>query len=156
IVAAQQAHAHRGGVTEEVDLTELIDNAIVLHLAGTAEVVVKRDYQTVPRVMLDRHKLLQILGNLLANARHALRDQTQGQRTLTVRVHALEGSIALEVEDTGIGIAPEALARLFEFGFTTKKDGHGFGLHASANLAKELGGDIKVFSEGSGRGACFT
>ena len=156
IVAAQQAHARRGGVTEDVDLAELIDNAIALHFAGTTDVAVNRDYRLVPRLLLDRHKLIQILGNLFANARHALRDQTHGQRTLTVRVRPLEESIALEVEDTGTGIAPEVLARLFEFGFTTKKDGHGFGLHASANLAKELGGDINVFSEGSGHGARFT
>ncbi|HEY4213580.1 MAG TPA: MHYT domain-containing protein [Steroidobacteraceae bacterium] len=156
IVAAQQAHARRGGVTEDVDLADLIDNAIALHFAGTTDVVVNRDYGTVPPLRLDRHKLLQILGNLLGNARHALRDQTQGSRTLTVRARPLEESIALEVEDSGTGIAPEVLARLFEFGFTTKKDGHGFGLHASANLAKELGGEINVFSEGSGHGARFT
>ena len=156
IVAAQQAHARRGGVSEEIDLAELLDNAIALNFAGTTDVVVSRDYQTVPRLMLDRHKLIQILGNLLANARHALRDLTQGPRTLTVRVRPLADSITLEVADTGTGIAPEALARLFEFGFTTKKDGHGFGLHASANLAKELGGEINAFSEGPGRGARFT
>jgi signal transduction histidine kinase len=60
------------------------------------------------------------------------------------------------VEDTGVGISAEAMKRLFEFGFTTKKDGHGFGLHASAILAREMGGELTAHSEGPNRGACFT
>jgi NO-binding membrane sensor protein with MHYT domain len=155
IVAAQQTYARRGGVTEEVDLAELVDNAIALNFAGVPDVTVQRDYQLVPRLTLDRHKLIQILGNLLSNARHALRD-AQGKRLLTIRLLQLRQSLAIEVEDSGIGIEAEVLARLFAFGFTTKKDGHGFGLHASANLAKDLGGEITVHSDGPGRGARFT
>jgi NO-binding membrane sensor protein with MHYT domain len=156
IVAAQQTYARRGGVTEEVDVTELIDNAIALNFAGTPDITIRRDYHDVPRLTLDRHKLIQILGNLLSNARHALRDLQHGERVLTVRLRPLARSIALEVEDSGVGIEPEVLGRLFAFGFTTRKDGHGFGLHASANLAKELGGEISVHSDGPGRGARFT
>ncbi len=156
IVAAQQTYARRGGVTEEVDVTELVDHAIALNFTGTFDVTVRRDYQIAPRLTLDRHKLIQILGNLLGNARHALRDLEKGQRVLTVRLRPVAKSLAIEVEDTGVGIAPDVLTRLFAFGFTTKKDGHGFGLHASANLAKELGGDISVHSDGLGQGARFT
>jgi signal transduction histidine kinase len=156
IVAAQQTYALRGGVTEEVDVAELLDHAIALNFAGTSDITVHRDYQAVPRLTLDRHKLIQILGNLLGNARHALRDLEQGARVLRVRLRPLAHSLAVEIEDTGVGIAPEVLARLFAFGFTTKKDGHGFGLHASANLAKELGGEIAAHSDGRGRGARFT
>jgi NO-binding membrane sensor protein with MHYT domain len=157
IVAAQQTYARRGGATEEVDITELVNNAIALNFAGMPDVVVHREYQPVPHLTLDRHKLIQILGNLLGNARHALRDLKQGAaRGLTVRLRPVSQSLAIEVEDTGVGIEAAVLQRLFEFGFTTKKDGHGFGLHASANLAKELGGEISVHSDGPGRGARFT
>jgi NO-binding membrane sensor protein with MHYT domain/PAS domain-containing protein len=156
IVAAQQTYARRGGVTEEVDVAELIDNAIALNFAGASDITVRRDYQSAPRLTLDRHKLIQILGNLLSNARHALRDLQHGERVLTVRLRAAPRALALEIEDTGVGIEADVLARLFAFGFTTKKDGHGFGLHASANLAKELGGEISVHSDGPGRGARFT
>jgi signal transduction histidine kinase len=79
-----------------------------------------------------------------------------GDRMLTVRLRPVAESLAIEVEDTGVGIAADVLPRLFAFGFTTKKDGHGFGLHASANLAKELGGQISAHSDGPGRGARFT
>jgi signal transduction histidine kinase len=156
IVAAQQTYAHRGGLTEVIDdLAELVDNAIALNFAANTEIQIKREYAPVPRLTLDRHKLIQILGNLLSNARHALRDQPQ--RVLTIRIHtAAPGWLAIEVEDSGIGIDAATLARLFEFAFTTKTDGHGFGLHASANLAKELGGLINVHSDGRGRGARFT
>jgi two-component system, LuxR family, sensor kinase FixL len=156
IVTAQQTHARRGGVTEEVDIAELLDNTIALNLAGSTDIVIHRDYQLRAQLTLDRHKLIQILSNLLVNARQAIRDQPEGGRLLTVRLRSIEAHLEIQVEDSGVGISPEAQARLFEFGFTTKKDGHGFGLHASANLAKELGGELSAHSEGSGRGARFT
>jgi NO-binding membrane sensor protein with MHYT domain len=156
IVAAQQTYARRGGAAEEVNVAELVDNAIALNFAGTPNITVRRDYQLVPRLTLDRHKLIQILGNLISNARYALRDLMHGDRMLTVRLRPVAESLAIEVEDTGVGIAADVLPRLFAFGFTTKKDGHGFGLHASANLAKELGGQISAHSDGPGRGARFT
>jgi NO-binding membrane sensor protein with MHYT domain/signal transduction histidine kinase len=157
IVAAQQSYARRGGVTEEVEVAALVDNAIALNFTDSTDVTVTRDYQFAPRLTLDRHKLIQILGNVLSNARHALRAQTEGRRLLTVRIRAITaGSFAIDVEDSGIGIEAAVLQRLFEFGFTTKRDGHGFGLHASANLAKELGGELSGHSNGPGRGARFT
>ena len=156
IVAAQQTHARRGGVTEAVDVAELVDNAVAIHFTTTTEVSIRREYQSVPAVTLDRHKLIQILGNLLSNARHALKDQSGSQRVLTLRISAHEReSLVLEVEDSGVGIGAAAIEHLFEFGFTTKKDGHGFGLHTSAILAKELGGELTGHSDGLGRGARF-
>jgi C4-dicarboxylate-specific signal transduction histidine kinase len=156
IVAAQQTNARRGGVTEEVDITELVDNAVMIHFAATPDVTIKRAYEKLTPVILDRHKLLQILGNLLSNARHALKEQQSGPRVLTLRIHGrAAGWFVIEVQDSGAGIAPEALKRIFEFGFTTKKDGHGFGLHSSAILAQELGGHLAGFSDGPGHGAQF-
>ena len=157
IVAAQQAYARHGGNLEELDVAELIEHALVMHFAASAGVTVRRENRGVGKAMVDRHKLLQIMGNLLSNARHALRDRAQGPRELTVRLRALPpGFYAIDVEDTGVGIGAQAMQRLFEFGFTTKKEGHGFGLHASAILAKELGGELTARSDGTNRGACFT
>ena len=117
---------------------------------------IEREYEALPPVILDRHKLLQILGNLLSNARHALKEVGDKPRVLTLRLHGrASGWFVVEVQDTGGGIAPEALKRIFEFGFTTKKDGHGFGLHSSAILAKEMGGHLAGFSDGAGCGAQF-
>jgi NO-binding membrane sensor protein with MHYT domain/two-component sensor histidine kinase len=156
IVAAQQAHARRGGVTETVDIAELVDNAVAIHFAATPDITVRREYEIVPAVTLDRHKLIQILGNLLSNARHALKDSNRSPRVLTLRIHGrAAGWCVIEVEDSGTGIRADALKRLFEFGFTTKKDGHGFGLHSSAILAKELGGHLAGHSDGPDCGAHF-
>jgi NO-binding membrane sensor protein with MHYT domain/signal transduction histidine kinase len=156
IVAAQQTYARRGGSIEEIDVAELIEHALLMHFSNT-EVAVRREYRSVGRAMLDRHKLLQILGNLLSNARHALDEPTPGPRELIVRLRPEpHASFAIEIEDTGTGISAESMRRLFEFGFTTKKDGHGFGLHASAILAKEMGGELGARSDGVNRGACFT
>jgi NO-binding membrane sensor protein with MHYT domain len=157
IVAAQQTYARRGGLTEEVDVAELINHAIALTFTADKEVAVRRNYASVPRLTLDRHKLIQILGNLLSNARQALRDQSPGRKVLSVSVRSIDPqSIEIEVEDSGVGISPDALPKLFTFGFTTKKDGHGFGLHASAILAQELGGELTAHSAGAGCGARFT
>ena len=120
---------------------------------------VRREYDAVAPLILDRHKLIQILGNLLSNARHALKNRGEGRRTLNLRVQTRPaGELVVEVEDSGIGIGigADVLSRLFEFGFTTKKDGHGFGLHMSAILAKELGGELVAHSDGTNCGARFT
>ena len=156
IVAAQQGHARRGGVTEPVDIAALVDNAVAIQFDMTVDVTIQRKYEPVPIVTLDRHKLLQILGNLLNNARQALKERADAPRVLTLSVHArARGWFVIEIRDSGIGIAPEALKRLFEFGFTTKKDGHGFGLHTSAILAQELGGHLAGHSDGTSCGAQF-
>ncbi len=157
IVAAQQTYARRGGTLEALDVMELVERALALHFSPGSDIAVRRDYRPVGRAMIDRHKVVQILANLLSNARHALREQAQGPKVLTVRVCPAEpGSFQIEIEDSGIGIGDEAMRRLFEFGFTTKQDGHGFGLHSSAALAREMGGALSACSQGTGRGACFT
>ena len=157
IVAAQQTHARRGGATEVVDIAELMDSAIAIHFAGGVEVVIEREYGPVPPITVDRHKLIQILGNLLTNAVDALKERSGVPRKLTVRIHGgAPGEIVIQVRDSGVGIEPAALGRIFEYGFTTKKHGHGFGLHTSAILATELGGELTAQSAGAGCGAEFT
>ena len=61
----------------------------------------------------------------------------------------------MEVTDNGEGIPKENLTRIFQHGFTTKKTGHGFGLHSGSNAAREMGGSLNVRSDGTGTGATF-
>ncbi|ATB40119.1 hypothetical protein CYFUS_005567 [Cystobacter fuscus] len=159
VVRMQQEHARYLGVVEPVAVPQLIDDA--LRLQGRSfealGIQVRREYGPVPLVMVDRHKLLQILLNLLNNARHALEGRERSNRWLTVRVsRAAQARLRIEVEDNGTGIAHEHLPRLFTQGFTTKKTGHGFGLHISALSATELGGSLSCTSQGLGQGATFT
>ncbi len=117
-------------------------------------VEVKRRYGEVADVVADRHRLLQVLLNLVGNAIQAMEGRSTG-RVLSLSVGAQDGRLRLAVEDNGHGISQENLVRIFNYGFTTKKDGHGFGLHSSANAVKEMKGQLEVESDGEGRGARF-
>jgi len=98
----------------------------------------------------------QILVNLVRNAKHACVESGRATKRLTVRVAADEGLVKVAVTDDGIGIPAENLTRIFNHGFTTRKHGHGFGLHSGALAAKEMGGSLTVESAGVGQGATFT
>jgi PAS domain S-box-containing protein len=157
IVSMQQSHARsHSGVTERFPPADVIEDALKL-VAGSWEgggIELVRDLAPIPEVVADRHKLLQVLTNLLTNARQALGESPQ--KTVTVRLLARTSDrFAIEVEDTGVGISEENLKRVFQHGFTTKRDGHGFGLHSSALAARSMGGSLAAFSRGVGRGARF-
>lgn len=160
IVARQQNYAKVSGVFEQIDPTELVEDT--LRINGTAferhRVTVVRDFAPdLPKVVVDRHKVLQILVNLARNAKQALDASRPDGKILTFRIERTdEGKVAIRVRDNGVGIPPEAINRIFQHGFTTKKDGHGFGLHSGANAAREMGGRLSAHSDGPGCGAEFS
>ena len=158
VVAMQQSYARRAGVLESVLAADLVEDAIRINSAGLArhEVRLDRDFEDVPPVVTDRHKVLQILVNLMSNAKYALEHAGANRHVVvTVRGNGATG-VKIAVTDTGVGIPAENLNRMFQHGFTTKKDGHGFGLHSGALAAKELGGRLTAMSQGTGKGATFT
>ncbi len=158
IVQVQQNYARTALMTEECDLAQLIDEALRIQLAALQRhgVSVQRELSPVPRLKVDKHKVLQILVNLISNAKYALDAVPEGSRNLSVRLSADEKVARIQVKDDGRGIAPEVRAKLFVHGFTTRKDGHGFGLHTSALAAQLLGGRLMLESEGLGKGAVAT
>ncbi len=116
-----------------------------------------RQYAPVSPALLDRHKVLQILINLLRNAKQALRDADRNDKQVILTITTTgEGRVRLAITDNGIGINQENLAKIFRHGFTTKKDGHGFGLHSGALAAQEMQGSLTAHSNGPGTGATFT
>lgn len=160
IVAMQQNYAKVSGVYENLGMDALVEDALRMNLAAfdrhRIDLVREFDPNVLP-VHVDRHKVLQILINLLRNAKHAMEDVTNRERRMTIRVAmASPDRVKVSVIDTGVGIAPENLNKVFNHGFTTKKDGHGFGLHSGANAATEMGGTLTVQSDGPGKGAAFT
>jgi PAS domain S-box-containing protein len=158
IVAMQQANAHRFGVVETAQAAELMENALKINEAAynRHNVGIIREFEEVPPILVDKHKVLQILINLLQNAKRACSQSTEKNRRVTVRIRRNgERAIRMEVADNGVGIPPENLTRIFAHGFTTQTDGHGFGLHNGALTAKQLGGTLTAHSEGSGKGATF-
>jgi PAS domain S-box-containing protein len=159
IVAAQQNHARGCGVVEMVNLAELAEDALKLHGASYARhgVSLVREFNPVSPIPLDKHKVLQILVNLFNNAKQACEAAGRQDKQVVIRIKAAgENRIKFQVADNGIGISPENLTRIFSQGFTTRKDGHGFGLHSGALDAHELGGSLSVHSDGLGTGATFT
>jgi C4-dicarboxylate-specific signal transduction histidine kinase len=159
IVAMQQSYAKASGVEEIQSPVALMEDALGIHLGSLEkhEVEIVRDYDKVPDIVVDKHKVLQILINLIGNAKYALTESEQQTPKAIIGVKGNgENSLYFTVRDNGIGIAPENLIRIFSHGFTTRKLGHGFGLHSGFLAAKEMGGSLTVHSDGSGRGALFT
>lgn len=159
VVASQQTMAKASGLLSELDLAELLEEAIDLHDTGLIRhgVRVEKDFQTDHPITSDKHRILQILVNLVSNAKQSVDIRNHGDRIIKLAIVDIDGEkVRVSVTDNGAGIKPENLSKVFSYGFTTKKNGHGFGLHASALAAYELGGSLAVSSEGEGKGATFT
>ncbi|WP_257460461.1 sensor histidine kinase [Archangium lipolyticum] len=159
IVKVQQNYARTPKMQEQVSLAELVEDALRINSAGLSrhQVKVQRQLEPLPPVMTDKHKTLMILVNLVSNAKYAMDEVAPEERLLTVKLEkAADDRFRIVIHDNGMGIAPEMLTRIFQYGFTTREEGHGFGLHSSALAAQELGGSLSVHSEGIGRGATFT
>jgi len=157
-VAMQQKFAKLCGVTEVVAVADLMEDSLRLNAGAFSRhgVMLRREFGDVAPITVDRHKVLQILINLIRNAKYACDDSGHEAKQITLRITNGDGLIKISVIDNGIGIPPENMTRIFNHGFTTRKDGHGFGLHSGALAAKELGGALRATSEGTGRGAVFT
>jgi signal transduction histidine kinase len=156
IVQAQQSFARMGGAHDEVDVGELLETALTLKAQDLKGVDIARDVGDLPIVRTDRYKLLQIIVNFLSNAYDAVVENSLAAPRITLRVRTVLDRLEIMVEDSGIGIPPEILERVWEFGFTTKTHGHGFGLHSAAVAAQQLGGSISADSPGVGQGARFS
>lgn len=158
IVSMQQSFAKKSGTTESVDPIELIEDAIKINDASLVRhgVELVRDFTKVPNIEVRRHEVLQILINLIKNAKQAV-DRCNNKEKIIRLTACVEGEhVRLEVHDNGIGISAENLKNIFQHGFTTKTTGHGFGLHSCANSARDMGGSMSVHSDGEGTGATFT
>ena len=162
LVRSQQTYAGTKGVFELASLQDEVDSALrMCKQAGTdmTGIEVERDYDELPTTLVDKHKLMEILVNLIQNAIQSMRQAGKAPGTLTLRIKRRpgdeEGAVRIEVQDTGVGISAENLARVFHHGFTTKEDGHGFGLHTSANAATEMNSSLSARSDGEGCGAVF-
>jgi signal transduction histidine kinase len=158
IVQMQQTYATSTLLTEECELADLLEDALRLQqgVMRHAGVTVTREVTPLPRVKIDRYKVLQILLNLISNACHAMEGMPPDDRRLIVRLEARGEWARIQVVDNGVGIAPDVRKRLFTQGFTTRKQGHGIGLHSSALAARLLGARLTLESEGLAKGATAT
>jgi PAS domain S-box-containing protein len=159
IVAMQQNYARVSGIIESLSIKSLMEDALQMNAAALSRhgILVSRNYEEVPLIAVDKHKILQIFVNLIRNAKYAIDAAARRDKRIEITIGMKDQSrVVVTVKDNGIGIAPDNLLRIFSHGFTTKKDGHGFGLHSGALAAKEMGGSLGAHSEGPGTGATFT
>ena len=162
VVATQQSYAGRASVVEAVQIQDLLEDALRMNAGALARhhVMVVKQFAEVPSLLLDKHLVLQILVNLISNAKQAMDGTPDWPHQIALRVDIADlvggGRLRISVEDNGEGIVPENLPRLFAHGFTTRKNGHGFGLHSCVLAAKEMGGTLTARSDGLGKGAAFT
>jgi PAS domain S-box-containing protein len=158
IVAMQQSFAKVSGVTETLGASDLVEDALRMNSSALArhDIQIVREFDAVPPLTVEKHKVLQILVNLITNAKYACDESERPDKQVTLRVTNGDGRVRIAVIDNGKGIPAENLTRIFAHGFTTKSDGHGFGLHSGALAAREMGGSLTVSSDGYGRGARFT
>ena len=161
VVKGQQSYAKEVVVRQEVNVAELMEEAVRVAQPGIDQHAVKvaRSFAQVPILLLDQHRVLQILINLVSNAVNALKESQAAEKCMTLKIEESQAEgrrqICFEVIDNGMGIAAENLTRMFTYGFTTRKEGHGFGLHSAANAAREMGGSLTASSDGPGMGAIF-
>lgn len=160
IVSMQQEHAGAALVIESVELSPLVEDAIRIGQCtlNNSSVEISKDFKVELEVEIDKHRVLQILVNLIRNAMHACEDH-DGEEPKEIRItvsQATDDFFMIDVSDNGIGIEEGNLTSIFNHGFTTKESGKGFGLHSSANVAKELGGSLIAVSSGIGEGATFS
>jgi signal transduction histidine kinase len=159
IVSTQQSYAGASTLLEPVHISALMEDALRMNSGALSRhhVTVVKHYNDVPEIMADKHRLLLILVNLISNAKYAMSNLTDRTRQMTLTVLPLnDGTLQISVKDEGEGIPAENMTRIFTHGFTTRKEGHGFGLHSCALAALEMKGRLTAHSDGPGKGALFT
>ena len=157
IVRMQQSYATHGSVLEVVAVPDLVNDSVRLNEEAFSRhgVTLACEFKEVPAITVDKHRVLQILVNLIRNAKYACEDSGRSDKRIMIRVTPCARGVAIEVVDNGVGIPPENMTRIFSHGFTTRIGGHGFGLHSAALAAQELKGSLGVTSDGAGCGATF-
>ena len=157
VIIAQQNYAGISSLTEKYQIDAIIDDALTLQ-SGSIErygIQVIKKLSETPLVPVQKAKLMHILINLIKNAKESMINSPSDNRKLTISLEQTEQYVQLSFQDTGVGIEPSALKKIFTHGYTTKKDGHGFGLHSCANYMAEMGGKIWATSEGLNKGSTF-
>ena len=158
-VRMQQGYAKGVEMKETLQLQSIVEDMLILHSSVLIRhsVQVQSTYKEVAPVVVQRFKLAHIFTNLITNAIEAIEEQSPEERCIYISIwEDDEAMVCLSLRDTGIGIEPENLDRVFRYGFTTKKKGKGFGLHSCANSMIEMGGSLAVSSKGLGQGTTFS
>ncbi|CAM2009776.1 ATP-binding protein [Acanthopleuribacter pedis] len=158
MISTQQDYAKSESVTRKLALNDVVDRALQIELPSMTKrgIRIEKKYQARFFVYGVKSKVLHVFLNLFKNAKEAMTSTDHEDSFLQIGIQSLpENKVEVTVRDNGAGIDEANLDKMFSYGFTTKPDGHGFGLYTSAEAMNQLGGSIAVSSEGIGHGACF-
>jgi C4-dicarboxylate-specific signal transduction histidine kinase len=157
IITAQHKYTRRVAFREEADLHAMLNDSLAMHAPSLAKhaIQIQRRLQPLPTIVVEKSKLLQVIDNIIKNAIESMASVERTEHVLTVAARKEDDSAVIEITDTGHGIRDEHLKNIFRFGFTTKTDGNGFGLHSAAIAMNDMGGAIRATSDGWGSGATF-
>jgi len=154
----QQTYTGNMGVIEKLNASMLFEDAIKINIASIKNNKIKlvREYNDQLVINVDKHKIVQVLVNLVSNAKYAVENNEEGDKLIIAGIEEKNNRVYFYIKDNGVGIEKNDLNRLFEFGFKKRDGGHGYGLHHSALMATEMKGVLCVESDGLGKGAKFT
>lgn len=157
IIETQQSYATTTQGALPYDIKRLAEEALKVQMDSIRRrgVSLHQNFSEVPQVVVNSSKLIHVMINMLKNAVEAMEAVPENRRELTLTIKAARGRVILSIADTGMGIAPENLPKMFTYGFSTKKTGHGFGLHYCARTIEAMGGEVRVESAGVNKGATF-
>jgi len=158
IVAVQQDYAGVSGVTEMISLSKMMDDVVKMYhdIFSTNKIEVCKNYSKVAPILIEKGKLMQVFVNILKNAEESLIMKEENNKIIKINISEDKESQKIEIIDNGVGIKEEDLTRIFLYGYSTKKNSKGFGLHTSALTVAEFNGKIFANSDGEGKGAKFT
>lgn len=158
IIEYQQSQGRHEESNDLVDLRQVVEDALNVKMDAIMRdnIRVHTEFGTLA-VSSQKAKLTHVLINLIKNAVEAMAPFPEDQRVLAIWSGMDEhGQVFLSIKDSGVGLNEEQMANLFAHGFTTKANGHGFGLHYCLNTMEEMGSRISAQSDGEGKGATFT
>ncbi|MCD4774102.1 MAG: HAMP domain-containing histidine kinase, partial [Bacteroidales bacterium] len=157
IIAVQQSYTGVSGLVEKVAISDMMDDVLKMHteMFQKYKIKITKKYSKTKPILIEKGKLIQVFVNLLKNAKESLETKDEKSRNITIDISEDKQHQTIEITDNGEGISKENLTKIFSYGFTTKKDGKGFGLHTSALAMVELKGKLSVKSKGEGKGAKF-
>lgn len=158
VISAQQNYSTGIRLQEKHNLEQIIEDTITLKrsVLELHNIKISTQFEFIGEIDVEKTKLIHILINLIKNAKESILERNPEEKNIRITTNHLGSEIKISITDNGSGFTPENKSRIFTHGFTTKANGHGFGLHSCANYAREMNGTLLAKSDGPDKGATFS
>lgn len=161
LVMGQENLTRAERILEPVSLKDLLEQALTVSQSQIIkhQITIERNYETIPKLVIDKYLCLRILINLIHQAKVSMTQPGDGPHRLSMGLHLHQDqqtTVHIRIQDTGCGIPPEQLTKIFSQELSEPFEDQDAGLHESALAAKNMGGSLTASSEGQGKGATYT